>query len=215
MISLNAHDLQQAARLASLVRDLNGSGHNPATSGNYSLRSQTSAEFCLVSESGVDKGQFHEQNFLPVRYDNAALHESVAFSGRRSSAETGVHVSVYRATTANCVLHSHLLEALFFADLYPGQAVIHLEGLELLKGFKGITTHETRVAIPCFENTQDIVELSTRIEAALAGDELTYGLLLRRHGLYVWGDSVADAKRHLEVFEYMFKYYLYHKGSLV
>ncbi len=214
MISLVSADLESTKRLASLVRDLNVGGHNPATSGNYSLRSKTSTEFCLVSESGVDKAQFNEQNFLPVRYDNLGLHDSLANSGRRSSAETAVHVSVYRATEANCVLHSHLLEALFFADLYPGQAVIHVEGMELLKGFKGIVTHESRVAIPCFDNTQDMVGLSEKIEAALADEERRYGLLLRRHGLYVWGDSVEDAKRHLEVFEYLFKYYLHHQGRL-
>jgi methylthioribulose-1-phosphate dehydratase len=80
--------------------------------------------------------------------------------------------------------------------------------LELLKGFHGVNTHETVINIPCFENTQDILELSENIKPAILEEENNYGLLLRGHGLYVWGHSVEEAKRHLEVFEYVFKYYL-------
>lgn len=209
----SAQDGGHAERLAAVVRQLNSSGHNPATSGNYSFRA-TSPEYCLVSESGVDKSAFAATHFLPVSYDTARLHPTVEGSGRRSSAETAVHVSIYRATEANCVLHSHLLEGLWFADLYPDQPVVFLEGMELLKGFKDVTTHDTRVAVPTFPNTQDMDALARDIEAALAEHRPAYGLLLRHHGLYVWGGSVEEAKRHLEVFEYLFKYFL-QKGRVV
>jgi methylthioribulose-1-phosphate dehydratase len=39
-------------------------------------------------------------------------------------------------------------------------------------------------------------------------DPHCYGILLAGHGIYVWGKSIEEAKRHLEVFEYVFKYYL-------
>jgi methylthioribulose-1-phosphate dehydratase len=206
-------DAAESTKLAQLVRHLNTSGHNPATSGNYSLRSVTSPGLCLMSESGIDKGLFTESNLLPVQIDTGKLHSSLASSGKRSSAETEVHVAIYQSTSAGCVLHSHLLEAILFADLFPGESTLYLEGLELLKGFRGVTTHLTKIAVPCFENTQDMGALSKEIGKSLTKTKPAFGILLRHHGLYVWGDSVEEAKRHLEVFEYVFKYYLRSRGN--
>jgi methylthioribulose-1-phosphate dehydratase len=69
-------------------------------------------------------------------------------------------------------------------------------------------THELEIKIPIYDNTQDISKLAEQIKPTLLAQTNNYGLLLRGHGVYVWGDSVEEAKRHLEVFEYVFKYYL-------
>lgn len=207
-IELNAYDQMGAQALAKLVRDLNSTGHNPATSGNYSLRMSELKEYALVSESGIDKNLFHENNLLPVNIQTTQIHPDYISTGRKSSDETDIHLCIFRATKAQCVLHSHLLESLLFANLYPGQDFITISGMELLKGLKGIKTHETQVQIACFENTQDIATLATKIESVLTQNPQTYAVMLRHHGIYVWGDTVKDAKRHLEVFEYLFKYFL-------
>ncbi len=195
-------------KLATLIRKLNESGHNPATSGNYSLRHELASEYVLVSESGIDKSQFLEKNFLPVSLKTKKVKEEPVFAGRKPSDETALHLCIFQNTNAHCVLHSHLLESLLFANLYPNKDHVYFEGMELLKGFKGIKTHEVKVPVLFFENTQDIDELSVRVAKKLIEFPQTFGIILRHHGLYAWGDSVASAKRHLEVFEYLFNYYL-------
>lgn len=187
---------------------MNSLGHNPATSGNYSLRSKTTPEIALVSESGIDKSKFSEDNFLPIYYSTREMHENYKSTGRKSSDETDIHLTIYQITKANCVLHSHILDSLLFADLFPGKQFATISNLELLKGFKGVKTHELEINIPLFDNTQDIRSLAETIKPAILSQPASYGLLLRGHGVYVWGDSVEEAKRHLEVFEYIFKYYL-------
>ncbi len=204
-------DLSEALQLAQLVRELNLKGHNPATSGNYSLRSKKFPGVSWVSESGIDKSLFNENHLLLVDQITSQLWGEFKDSGRKSSDETDLHLAVYRSTQANCVLHSHFLESLLFSDLYPGKDIIELKGMELLKGFKGIKSHEETLSIPCFENTQDIKELSQRVEVLLEKLK-TWGVLLRGHGVYVWGDSVSEAKRHLEVFEYLFRYFVARGG---
>src|SRR5690606_35239733 len=134
-------------KLAKLVRSLNVSGHNPATSGNYSLRSTTSPEYALVSESGIDKGLFTEDNLILVDIKSAKQHEIFQGLGKKSSDETALHLAVYKATDANCVRHSHMLEGILFAEMFPGESFLKIAGLELLKGLKGIKTHETKVQI--------------------------------------------------------------------
>lgn len=205
-MELGGPDQTQARKLASLVRALHQTGHNPATSGNYSLRPRSQMALCFISESGIDKSQFEETNLLPVLLENAQLLDG--YSHRKSSAESALHLTLYQNTSAGCVLHSHLLEAILFADLFPGQASIEVGGLELLKGLSGVKTHETTVAIPCFENTQDMDDLALRLKSVLNEQPMIKGFLVRKHGLYVWGNDVDEAKRHLEVFEYLFRYYL-------
>lgn len=204
---ISAQDYEEMKKLAQLVRIMNLQGHNPATSGNYSLRSKTTPDIALVSESGIDKSKFTEENFLPVFYKTRQLHAD--YSHRKSSDETDIHLTIYQVTNANCVLHSHMLDALLFADLFAGKPYATISQLELLKGFKGIKTHELDIHIPLFENTQDIAGLAEIIKPSILAQPNSYGLLLRGHGIYVWGDSVEEAKRHLEVFQYIFKYYLH------
>jgi methylthioribulose-1-phosphate dehydratase len=205
---ISAQDYEEMKKLASLIRVMNTLGHSPATSGNYSLRSKTSLDIALVSESGIDKSNFIEENFIPVYYQSRKMHPDYLKLNRKCSDETDIHLSIYQITNANCVLHGHHLDALLFADLFAGLPYATIEGLELLKGFKGITTHDTKINIPCFDNTQDIAYLAEQIKPAILEQKNNYGLLLRGHGIYVWGDSVEEAKRHLEVFQYIFKYYL-------
>lgn len=207
-LNLNQHDLMEAHKLAALVRELNKGGHNPATSGNYSLRSQTYQGFGLVSESGVDKAEFVTEHFLALDIETAKQHQKHHEQGRKPSDETAIHLSILRSTNAGCVLHTHFLESLLFAELYPGQTMIELSGMELLKGFQGIKTHEATVYLPCFDNTQDIESLALKLPSILGSTPHVYGLMLRLHGLYVWGETVDQAKRHLQVFEYLCRFYV-------
>ena len=58
---------------------------------------------------------------------------------------------------------------------------------------------------PILENTQDYGALSAAIKATLAKYPRTHGILIRRHGLYAWGSDLAEAKRHVEILEFLFE----------
>lgn len=204
----SAQDHAEMKKLANLVRIMNIQGHNPATSGNYSLRSKTSPNMAMVSESGIDKSKFTEDNFIPVNYQTREMDPEYKSLGKKSSDETDIHLSIYQITDANCVLHSHMLDALLFADLFGKEDFAIIKDLELLKAFKGVKTHEVEIKIPMFENTQDIRALSETVKPAIMSSPNNYGLILKGHGIYIWGTSVEEAKKHLEVFEYLFKYYI-------
>ena len=78
-----------------------------------------------------------------------------------------------------------------------------LEGFEMLKGLRDVHTHEHRETLPILENSQDIAQLAEQVQVLLHRDPDIHGFLLRRHGLYTWGRDLAEAKRHVEILEFL------------
>jgi methylthioribulose-1-phosphate dehydratase len=188
--------------LVGLVRSLHRRGWTPATSSNFSGR--LSAHGFLISESGVDKEWFRPQHLLRVSLDGCVE----SGESRRPSAETPLHGAIYRSQDAGAVLHTHSVNATVCSRLFATAGAVTLQGYELLKAFPNITSHEARMAVPVFGNSQDMNGLSARVAAWLEADlegPRPPGFLLAGHGLYAWGKTLADAKRHLEAFESMFE----------
>ncbi len=86
--------------------------------------------------------------------------------------------------------------------LYSGAGHVHLDGYELLKAFSGTTTHDSEMDVPVFPNTQDMHTLAAQVDALLDRQRL-WGYLIDGHGLYAWGRDMAEARRHLEAFEFL------------
>jgi methylthioribulose-1-phosphate dehydratase len=75
----------------------------------------------------------------------------------------------------------------------------------MLKGLDGVGTHEHREWLPIIENTQDWASAAPEVEQLLRANPKTHGFLIRRHGLYTWGRDLADAKRQIEILEFLFE----------
>jgi len=93
------------------------------------------------------------------------------------------------------------------SDYFYPQGGFELSGYEMLKGLEGIATHETSAWVEIFDNTQDIPALAEQVAGRMndAADSLQYGYLIRRHGLYTWGRDLEEARRHVEIFEFLFE----------
>jgi len=172
-------------------------GWCPATGGNMSVRIDPVR--CVISESGQDKGQISPDHFIPID-----IQTSETSSPRRPSAETRLHTLIYRLfPAAQTVLHTHSVNSTVLSRVTRGNA-LGLTGYEMQKTLQGQTTHEATVTIPIFENSQDIAALAVEVAQYHQQQGLHYGLLVRGHGLYCWGNSVQEARRHLEGLEFLF-----------
>lgn len=172
-------------------------GWVPATSGNLSAR--LDASHLLITVSGRHKGELTAEDLMVVDLEGRPLTP-----GQRPSAETPLHLQLYRrAPGLGAVLHTHSLHATLLSRLLHGELV--LEGYELLKALPGVTTHDTRVVVPIFPNDQDIPRLAAKVQAHLEGHPDVHGYLIAGHGLYTWGRSVEEARRHVEAFEFLFE----------
>jgi methylthioribulose-1-phosphate dehydratase len=155
--------------------------------------------YCAITSSGVDKGTIEVTHILAIDQHGRPIDAD----GLKPSAETPLHLLLYRTMGAGAVLHTHSLPAALLSQLARDEGQVLLSGWELLKGLSGIDTHEVEISLPVFPNSQDMQALSARVEQSLSTERPCYGFLLAGHGLYVWGKDLPEAKRHLEVLEYL------------
>jgi methylthioribulose-1-phosphate dehydratase len=78
-----------------------------------------------------------------------------------------------------------------------------LHGWELQKAITGHTTHDSGLDIPVFPNSQDMRDIEARVDAWLDAGKPLHAYLIDGHGLYTWGRSMAEARRHLEALEFL------------
>lgn len=199
-ISWNEGLLAQAHRLCEAAHVCSRRGWVPATSGNFSLRDRLSGRI-LITGSGLDKGAISPTDLIEMDVD---CHP-IAGNGK-PSAETSLHGVIYRAQPeARAIFHVHSIWNTLISDHFGEKGGFVLEGYELLKALSGVTTHSSRELIPILENSQEYNGLSSELESVLSHVPQVHCVLLRRHGIYTWGESVAGAWRHLEALEFLFE----------
>ncbi len=183
--------------------DFHHRGWSLGTSSNYSTVLGRDPLDLLVTESGKHKGRLTADDFVHV----GAHGKPIDGGGKKSSAETMLHVVLAEAAGAGAVLHTHSVWGTLLSDRHGDAGGWALEGYEMLKGLEGITTHQTAKFLEVFPNTQDIPALAEQVRRRLEDetDPLRHGFLIRKHGLYAWGKDIDDARRHIEVFEFLFE----------
>ncbi|MFV3243135.1 methylthioribulose 1-phosphate dehydratase, partial [Klebsiella pneumoniae] len=171
---------ERLAQLVTTCHWIGAKGWAPATGGNMSVRQDDT--WCWLSESGRDKGSLTTEDFLQVE-----IATNQAPSGRKPSAETGLHTLVYRLfPEANVVLHVHTVNATVLSRIEKSDTLA-LQGYEMQKTLSGQHSHLDTVPIAIFDNDQDIDALAARIADYAQARPLRYGFLLRGHGLTCWG----------------------------
>ncbi len=178
---------------------LNRYGLCPATSGNLSRR--LDGPFMVMAASGRHKGELAKADLLIVDLDG-----NTEDATKKPSAETLLHTALYSLfEDVGAVLHTHSVNGIVLAQLMPSKKILTTEGYEIHKAFPGITTHDSRLEIPIFENSQDISAMAQEVTAYLQEHPRVYGFLIRGHGFYTWGRDMQEAKIRVEAFEHLFE----------
>jgi methylthioribulose-1-phosphate dehydratase len=188
------------AALISVGKDFYQRNWVLGTSGNFSVLLNREPFELLITESGVHKGRLAPQNFLTVD------SEARVISGTgKPSAETHIHLAILAQLRAGCILHTHSVWSTLLTDLYSSSDGLGIEGYEMLKGLRNVSTHEHKEWIPILENSQNYAELSLQVARLLQAKPGIHAVLLRRHGIYTWGEDILEAMRHVEILEFLFE----------
>jgi len=190
------HDVAQ--KLAEVGRRFDARGWVLGTSGNFSAVLGHKPLRLAITRSGTHKGELTAADILEIADEGIVVRGDGV-----PSAEARLHIEVVAARHAGAVLHTHSIWSTFLSDRCADRGGVAIEGYEMLKGLAGVTTHEHREWIPVLENDQNMSRLGGVVRELLAEWPTCHAFLLRRHGLYTWGATLADAIRHVEIVEFL------------
>ncbi|OEY67830.1 methylthioribulose 1-phosphate dehydratase [Marinobacter sp. X15-166B] len=172
-------------------------GWSPATSSNYSAR--IDARHLAITVSGRHKGQLAMTDVMVVDLAGKAVQSQC-----QPSAETRLHTVLYEVfPEVGAVLHTHSVNATVLSRLLVEEAPWVLHGYELQKAFPGVSTHDSELTLPVFDNTQNIEELAATTKDWFRRHPEHPGYLIRGHGLYTWGQTMSGCLRHVEALEFL------------
>ena len=190
--------IKEWKELAAVKRELAARGWFPGTSGNLAIKVSDHPLTCLVTVSGKDKYKETETDFVLVDEWGTPLSDQ-----GKPSAETVIHLEVFKKTNAGCSLHVHTIDNNLISELYAEKKAITFRNVELIKAFD-IWEEDGELTIPIVENWADLPSLGRAIGEKIQPD--TKAVLIRNHGITVWGKNAFEAKRHLEACEFLFSY---------
>jgi methylthioribulose-1-phosphate dehydratase len=154
-----------------------------------------------ITSSGVDKGALTAGQIMQI--DAAGNTVNGSNQSRQPSAEAALHLAIVKARGVNAVAHTHSVWNTIVSTAYGEAAGIVIEGYEMLKGLAGVHTHTHCEWLPILGNAQEYGALVDSVEETLRKRPGAHGFLLQRHGLYTWGKDLAEAKRHVEILEFL------------
>ncbi|MFB5190525.1 methylthioribulose 1-phosphate dehydratase [Alicyclobacillus fastidiosus] len=196
---------KQAQTVASLAQFCSDKGWLPATSGNLSVLVDRDPLAIAITRSGADKQRLQVEDVLLI---DDQMQVQSGSQGYRPSAETSVHIELYQKFSCGSILHVHTVFNNLVSELYGDVGAVLVRRHELLKAL-GHWEEDAEVRIPIVPNYADLTRLGEAVAEVATAD--VPAVLVRNHGIYAWGETAQDARRHLEAVEFLCEY-LYRLG---
>ena len=184
--------------IVELCRHLYALGWASGTGGGLSLRE---GDQVFMAPSGVQKERLREKDLFVLDLEGRIL-EAPSDPTLELSACAPLFFNAYRLRDARAVLHSHSVNAVL-ATLGSADE-LRITHLEMIKGIRDHGYHDDLV-VPIIENTAQECDLASCMADAMEAYPDTQAVLVRRHGVYVWGRNWIEAKTQAECYDYLFE----------
>ena len=183
--------------ICELCRDFYRLGWASGTGGGVSIRD---GEAIFMAPSGVPKERLQAGDIFRLNEEGEIVEAGA--NGLRVSECRPLFMQAYRLREAGAVLHSHAMEAVLATQLFDREFVV--SGLEMMKGIEGVDVFEAH-RIPIIPNTAREADLAESLGAAIRDYPKAQAVLVRGHGVYVWGRDWVQAKTQAECYHYLFE----------
>jgi methylthioribulose-1-phosphate dehydratase len=196
-------DLDPQLGLVEVGKQFHQRGWMSGTAGNLSVR--TDDKFWITA-SGKPKGQLDGNDFVQVRISDGEMCRQDT-DGNRPSAETCIHQAIYSLfDDAQACLHVHSIDAIIATQRFATERSLRLPPLEMVKGFD-IWQQNPEIDLPVFDNILDVAHIATAIRDHYQqhSPQLS-ALMIRDHGITVWGNSLQQAYNRVEITEFLMSY---------
>lgn len=190
---------KEAQAVMELAEFCSVKGWLPATSGNLSVLVDKNPLHIAITRSGADKQQLTASDVLLIDKTMQVLDES----DYKPSAETSVHIELYRKLGCGSIVHVHTVFNNLVSEMWGDEGQVTLSDHELLKAL-GHWEEAAAIAIPIVPNYANLTRLGEAVAEVATVD--VPAVYVRNHGIYAWGDTPAAARRHLEAIEFLSEY---------
>lgn len=173
------------------------------TAGNLSARLPDGSLW--ITASGRDKGALTPADFIRVSADGTVVQRLDPRD--RPSAETTIHTAIYALyPEAQACLHVHTISANLVSRMDRSTGRVRLPTLEMLKGL-GRWEAEPQVDIDVLPNHSHVPDIAAQMRAQFREQPPdTPGFLIRDHGITAWAPTLGQARNHLELYDYIFRF---------
>jgi methylthioribulose-1-phosphate dehydratase len=197
-------DEQTKDLLVELLRDFHARGWVSGTGGGICGATEDGNLF--LAPTAVHKELVRPDDFFVVAPQDGHVVREPKTPGLRPSECNAIFCLLARERGARSVAHSHALAAVLAGDAAAGRDHLAVRDLEMLKGIPRLTNRDVH-RVPVVRNTPREPELVAQLEDVLRDERFApaYAILVEDHGAYIWGDDVWDAKRHVEVYHFLFE----------
>lgn len=160
----------------------------------------------LLAPTGVHKERVTAEDFFTVDIADGGVLARPADDTLRPSECNSIFCLAARERDARSVVHSHALSAVLAGDLAGDADHVEIRDLEMLKGIRGVGNRDVHL-LPVIRNTPREPELVEQMTRVLGDPRFasTFAIVVADHGAYIWGDDVLEAKRHTEVYHFLFE----------
>ena len=193
--------------LAAIAMDFFKRGWMAGTAGNLSARSNQHTDSFWVTSSGLPKGQLDNHDFILMNLKSGDVSQRF-HDDAKPSAETSIHSAIYALfPDARACFHIHSIDACIATDqIAADQEQILLPPLEMIKGLD-IWQQDPEVSLALFDNLLDVKNIAAQIHSRFqANPPQIPALMIRNHGVTVWGTSLQQAYNRVEIIEFIMSY---------
>lgn len=187
-----------ASLICELGRSFYDLGWASGTGGGICIRE---GDHVVMAPSGVQKERMCADQMFTVALDGSILTRPDDPALRLSECAP-LFLTAMRIRNAGAVIHSHSIHAVMASLLFDRELVV--SHLEMIKGIEGMR-FDDRLVVPIIENTARECDLRDSLEEAILAYPLAQAVLVRRHGVYVWGRDWVQAKTQAECYDYLFR----------
>jgi methylthioribulose-1-phosphate dehydratase len=183
--------------IVELCQQFYDQGWVSGTGGGISIRDGARV---FMAPSGVQKERLAPEDLFELDSD-AQVVVAPKNPDFRVSACAPLFYNAFRLRDAGAVLHSHSQNAMLATLIFD--KVFKVTHLEMMKGITGVGYHDT-LEVPIIENTAHECDLADSMAEAMNAFPHSHAVLVKRHGVYVWGRDWVQAKTHAECYDYLF-----------
>ncbi|XP_050437577.1 probable methylthioribulose-1-phosphate dehydratase isoform X2 [Adelges cooleyi] len=214
IVKVNYEKEHPRVLIPELCKQFYSNGWVTGTGGGISIKYK---DQIFIAPSGVQKERMEPEDLFVQDVNGEDVQCPPPEKQFTKSQCTPIFMCSYIERQAGAVIHTHSPDVVKLSLLNPENEV-RISGLEMIKGIYNeeqgrFYNNDEDVIIPIIENSKFERDLVETFQQALKKYPATSAVLVRNHGMYVWGKDWKTAKTQCECYDYCFNILVFKKTN--